>query len=278
MAPQAASRAIAAKPRRWYDGPASNAASDLVVPAHRRWPSSAEPSPTCTSSARSRRRTSRRTKSTSSSGRSAPKASRACRTGSGWCCRASSPNICPAPGGYAVARHPVEGRPRDADRPLEGHGRVPARRHQLRDVPHRELPRQAGRCARRSSPAAAVAPDRAAAVPPLPVRRRASDPRFTPTPSWRRSRRTRGCRSSTGCCTGSRSSRARGGRCCGCGERGRLDAAAAGLGPRPHRSVQPGEVHDAAAADRRHHRQLRHGAAVEPEARRDGYVATTGTA
>ena len=38
-----------------------------------------------------------RTRSTSCSGRSAPRPSRACRTGSGWCCRASSPSICPDP-------------------------------------------------------------------------------------------------------------------------------------------------------------------------------------
>ncbi len=39
-----------------------------------------------------------------------------------------------------LARRPRQGRPRDADRPLEGHGRLPTRRHQLRDVPHRAHP------------------------------------------------------------------------------------------------------------------------------------------
>ena len=58
------------------------------------------------------------------------------------------------PGRLRLARHPRQGRPRDADRLLEGHGRLPARRHQLRDVPHGQLRRERPAIRRRSSPAA----------------------------------------------------------------------------------------------------------------------------
>ena len=68
-----------------------------------------------------------------------------------------------------LARLLAQGRPRDADRPLEGHGRVPARRHQLRVVPHGQLPRAARRSAD-DRPGRPVAPDGAAAVLPVPVR------------------------------------------------------------------------------------------------------------
>ena len=80
------------------------------------------------------------TRITSSSARSAPKATRACRTGSGWCCRGSSRTCCPAPAATPRSACCRRGDARDADRPLEGHRRVPARRHQLRLVPHRQLP------------------------------------------------------------------------------------------------------------------------------------------
>ena len=54
-----------------------------------------------------------------------------------------------------VARPAREGRPRDADRALEGDDRLRARRHQLRDVPHGQLPR-----ARRRSADDRARPDR----------------------------------------------------------------------------------------------------------------------
>ena len=58
-----------------------------------------------------------------------------------------SRTCCPAPGGYASLGLRRQGRPRDAGRALEGHGRVPARRHQLRHVPHGQLPAAARRSA-----------------------------------------------------------------------------------------------------------------------------------
>ena len=70
---------------------------------------------TTASSARSRRRTSSPTKSTSCTGRSAPKPSRAFRTGSGWCCRASSPSICPVP---AATRRSACSRATDHEMPI----------------------------------------------------------------------------------------------------------------------------------------------------------------
>ena len=83
----------------------------------------------------------------------------------------------------------------------------PARRHQLRDVPHGELSRAGPAMRRPSSPAA---PSHQTA-PQQYLRfliACASDPRFTAGHDPRaRSRRTRGCRCSTGCSTGSRSSR-----------------------------------------------------------------------
>ena len=114
----------------------------------------------------------------------------------------------------------------------------------------------------------AVAPDRAAAVPPVPdrvARPTRGSRRHHPR---RRSRRTRACRCWTGCCTGSRSSRARAAalrrlrraRTPGCGERpdwgrGRID---------PFNPVKYTILKQPIDDDRR---QLRHGAAVEPEAR-----------
>ena len=45
----------------------------------------------------------------------------------------------------------------------------------------------------------------------------------------------------------------------------RVDGSKCRLGPRPHRSVQSGQVRHSQAADRRHHRECRHDAAVEHE-------------
>ena len=81
---------------RWYEPSSSprqlDCAGVAVVLA-----ASAACSSTSSSSASSRHRTSSPTRITSSSARSAPRPQRACRTGSGWCCRGSFPNTCPVP-------------------------------------------------------------------------------------------------------------------------------------------------------------------------------------
>ena len=152
------------------------------------------------------------------------------------------PEYLPRPGGYASTRIAVAGRPRDADRPVEGHGRLPARRHQLRDVPHRELPRAARRSADDLS-GGAVAPDRAAAVPPVPLRVRVGSAVHGRHDAWPRSRRTTSCRCSTRCSTASSIiPQTQHGAAAAAAISDVVDAAQSGLGPRPHRSVQPGEV------------------------------------
>ena len=103
--------------------------------------------------------------------------SRAFRIGSGSCCRACSRNTCPD---RAATRRSACSRrdwPRDADRSLEGHRRIFARRHQLRHVSCGELSREAGRCPDDLS-RSGIAPDRRAGVPAVSHRLR-SDPRFT---------------------------------------------------------------------------------------------------
>ena len=160
-----------ARGRRGPDG--AGAASCAGSPS--RCSSSAAPrrpsSSTNGSSARSRRPTSRPPRIISCSGRSAPRPQRACPYWIWLVLPRVFPDLLPAPGGYASLGFLAEGRPRDADRPFAGHRRISARRHQLRHVPRGQLPHPAGRAAddrRRGR----VASDVAAAVLPVPLRRR----------------------------------------------------------------------------------------------------------
>ena len=81
------------------------------------------------------------------------------------------PEYLPGARRIRVDRRPRARRPRDADRPLEGDGRLSPRRHQLRDVPRGELPREAGRCADHLS-GGRVASDGRAGIPAVPHRMR----------------------------------------------------------------------------------------------------------
>ena len=202
-------------------------------------------------------------------------ASRASRTGSGSCCRASSP-ISARTRRIRVGRHVGEGRPRDADRPVEGDDRFPRVAINCAMCHTASYRPQAGRCARHRA-GGAVARDGAAAVPPVPVPVRGGPALHRRHASSRRSRRTTRCRCSTGCFTGSLSSRSTRARCCafatptpGCSSnpdwgRGRID---------PFNPVkfgilkQPVDTTD---------RQLGHGAAVEPQGSRRA-TPTTGMA
>jgi hypothetical protein len=71
--------------------------------------------------------------------RSGPRRPKACRTGCGWCCRASF-RISAGARRLRRDRVRLEGWPRPADRSVEGDGRLSPRRHQLRDVPRGQLP------------------------------------------------------------------------------------------------------------------------------------------
>ena len=92
-----------------------------------------------------------------------------------------------------LPRLPGEGRPRAADRLLEGDGRLSARRHQLRRLPRRQLSRPARTSRRRSSPPPRRIRRRrsstSASCSPLPPTRASTPTRCSP-----RSRGTRGSR------------------------------------------------------------------------------------
>ena len=119
--------------RRGPDAPSGAAAgaasrsrcSSSWAPRRRSWSTSA-------SSARSRRPTSRPTRIISCSDRSAPRRPKGVPYWIWLVLPRVFPDLLPAPGGYASLGFAREGRPRDADRPLEGDGRLSARRHQLR--------------------------------------------------------------------------------------------------------------------------------------------------
>ncbi len=172
------------------------------------------------------------------------------------------PEYLPAPGGYASIGILGARRTRDADRPLEGDRRLSARRHQLRDVPRRQLPRAAGTTCPTVYPAAASHQTGEQEYLRFLIAC-ASDPRFTAgTILGEIARNTHlsfidRMLYRFAIIPGTRRAMLRLRR-----QDGWMDQPAR-LGTRPHRSVQPGEVRHPAAADRRHDRQLRHDAAVE---------------
>ena len=104
------------------------------------------------------------------------------------------PDLLPGARRLRLARLRRAGRSRDADRPLEGHGRVPARRHQLRLLPRGQLPAAAGRAAddrRRRGRRTRPSPQ---AVLPVPVRRRRPIRASTPTRILGEIAKNTGCR------------------------------------------------------------------------------------
>ena len=152
-------------------------------------------SSTSASSARSRRPTSRPTKTTSCSARSAPKSSRAFRTGSGWCCRASFPDLLPGARRLRLARHPVaqDGHemPIGFSKVTVGFPRVGINCAVCHTASFRARPDDA---ADASSPAGAVAPDRRRSSTSASCSRAPPIRASTPTRCSPRSPGTPGCR------------------------------------------------------------------------------------
>ena len=196
------------------------------------------------------------------------------RTGSGWCCRASFRSICPRP---AATRRSACSRRDGHEMPI-GLSKVTV-----------GFPRVGINCAMCHAASFRAQAGRAPTIYPAAASHQtgeqeylrfliacASDPRFTADTILGEIARNTRLSFDGSAAVSLRDHPRHPSRAPAPAGLERLDDHAAGLGPRADRSVQPGEVHDAEAADRRHDRQLRHDAALEP----DGAVRarrTTGT-
>ena len=170
-----------------------------------------------------------------------------------------------ATGRLRIVRLRVGARPRAADWLFHRRAlRRPAYRHQLRVLPHRRVPSRAGRPAADCRGRPRQSRESASVRPLPPYRRRRS--------ALQRRRAARGDRRHDAPVVDaadavSMAAHSRHPARAATAEAGlRVDGSQSRLGPRAHRSVQSGQVRHSQTADRQHHRELRHGAAVEPEA------------
>ena len=175
-----------------------------------------------------------------------------------------------------VDRHVGRDGPRDADRVLEGDRRVS--RASASTARCATRPRSAARAQDVPTVYPAAASHQTAEQQYLRflVRVRVRSALHCRHHPRARSRRTRSCRASIGCCTGSRSSRARGARCCELGDANAWMASRPDWGRGRIDPFNPVKFRHPGAARRRHHRQLGHDAALEPAAARRAR-RTTGT-